>query len=237
MPFPHPTATKSAAAAQEFLPIEAIRDGVVMLKRGQELRSVLMVSSLNFALKSEEEQDALVYQYENFLNALDFPLEFVISSRRLNIHPYLEMLAEREREETNELLKVQIGEYAEFVKSFVELTNIVSKTFFAVVPFTPSVVERRGGLLKGLGALLGGRRAEARPSVASGPGAGGADGLFEQFKNQLQQRVDATMSGLRRLGLRAQPLGTEELVELFYGLYNPSEGERIRNAEHAPPTP
>ena len=211
--------SKSAAAAQEFLPIDAIRDGIVVLKGGQGYRVILMVSSLNFALKSEEEQDALVFQYENFLNALDFPLQFVIQSRRLNIRPYLDALAERGKEESNELLKVQIGEYAEFVKSFVEMTSIVSKTFFAAVPLTPSVAERRGGIFKGLAALFTGG---GKPAPAAG------DGEFAQWKSQLLQRVDAVASGLKRLGLRVQPLDTEELVELFYGLYNPSESSRIR---------
>lgn len=211
--------SKSAAAAQEFLPIDAIRDGIVVLKGGQGYRVILMVSSLNFALKSEEEQDALVFQYENFLNALDFPLQFVIQSRRLNIRPYLDALAGREKEETNELLKVQIGEYAEFVKSFVELTSIVSKTFFAAVPLTPSVAERSGGIMGGLSALFGGRAKTA-------PAAG--EGEFAQWRGQLLQRVDAVAGGLKRLGLRVVPLDTEELVELFYGLYNPSESSRIR---------
>lgn len=211
--------SKSAAAAQEFLPIDAIRDGIVALKGGQGYRVILMVSSLNFALKSEEEQDALVFAYENFLNALDFPLQFVIQSRRLNVRPYLDALAEREKEETNELLKVQIGEYAEFVKSFVELTSIVSKTFFAAVPLTPSVAERSGGIMRRLSALFGG-------GAKTAPAAD--EGEFAQWKSQLLQRVDAVAGGLKRLGLRVVPLDTEELVELFYGLYNPSESSRIR---------
>lgn len=210
--------SKSAAAAQEFLPIEAIHDGVVILKGGQGLRAVLMVSSLNFSLKSEEEQDALVYQYESFLNSLDFPLQFVVQSRRLNIHPYLDTLAERRKEESNELLRIQIGEYAEFVKSFVEMTSIVSKTFFAAIPFTPSIAARGGGIIRGITSLLGG------PKAAPANG----DGEFDQWKNQLLQRVDAVAAGLKRLGLRAAPLGTEELIELFYGLYNPTESQRIR---------
>lgn len=214
----------SAASAQAFLPIEAIRDGVIVLKGGAGLRSVLMVSSLNFALKSDEEQDALVAQYENFLNALDFPLQLVVQSRKLNIQPYLELLAERQGEETNELVKVQIGEYAEFVKSFVELTHIVSKTFFAVVPLTPSIAARSGGFFRGLTSRLAGARKAA------------SEDDFSQQKNQLLQRADAASAGLKRLGLRVVPLGTEELVELFYGLYNPTESQR-RGEAKAPERP
>ncbi len=210
----------STAASQEFLPIDAIRDNIVLLKGGGA-RAVLMVSSLNFALKSEEEQDALVFQYENFLNALDFPLQLIVQSRHLNIRPYLDILVERRKEETNDLLKIQIGEYADFVKSFVEMTNIVTKTFYAVVPFVPSVAERSSGFLKGLSLMFG---KSAKPGAKE-------DESFVQLRNQLLQRVDAVSAGLRRLGLRVAPLNTEELVELFYGLYNPSESQQIREDE------
>lgn len=214
--------TRSAAATQEFLPIEAIRDGVVILRGGEGLRAVLMASSLNFALKSEEEQDALTAAYQDFLNSLDFSIQFVVSSRRLNIQPYLETLGARQREETQELIKVQIAEYIEFVRTFVELTQIVAKTFYVVVPFQPSIAERRSGIFKGFTSLFerGGRGTEA--------GEGGEE--FAKFKSQLLQRVDAVSVGLQRLGLRVAQLSTEELVELFYGLYNPTESQRVQTA-------
>lgn len=213
------TQAKKALAAQEFIPIESIHDGAVVLKGGLGLRAVLMASSLNFALKSEEEQDALVFQYENFLNSLDFSIQFVVQSRRLNIQPYLETLAARQKEETNELLKVQIGEYMEFVKTFVELSHIVSKTFYIVVPFQPTAAERHAGVMKSFSFLLG--LGSQEPESAAGD-------EFVKFKNQLLQRVDAVSLGLRRLGLRTALLNTEELIELFYGLYNPSESQRPR---------
>ena len=210
---------QSAAATQEFLPVEAIRDGVVILRGGEGLRAVLMTSSLNFALKSEEEQDALTAAYQDFLNSLDFSIQFVVSSRRLNIQPYLDTLASRQREETQELIKVQITEYIEFVRTFVELTQIVAKTFYVIIPFQPSIVERRSGILRGLTSFFerGGRGAEA--------GEGGDE--FAKFKSQLLQRVDAVSVGLQRLGLRVAQLSTEELIELFYGLYNPTESQKI----------
>ena len=215
---PFTTKSKGSLASQEFLAVDAIRDGIIVLKGGQGLRAVLMASSMNFALKSEEEQDAVVAQYENLLNALDFPLEFAINSRHLDINPYLDTLREREKEETNELLKIQIGEYVEFVKTFVELSNIVAKTFYVAVPFTPSIVERKPGLLAGLSSLWG------KPVSAA---AADSEDQFAEFKTQLLQRVDAVSLGLRRMGLRAAMLNTEELVELFYGLYNPTESQKI----------
>ena len=143
-------------AAQQFLAIETIRDNAVVLK-DEGLRVVLMCSSLNFALKSENEQDAIIYQYQNFLNSLDFSIQFLIHSRRFNIAPYLDALQERYKEETHELMKIQIAEYSEFIKTFVDMTNIMSKTFYVVVPFNPTVFEK-GGWLGKLSILAGGSR-------------------------------------------------------------------------------
>lgn len=202
--------------------MESIRDGVVVLKDGQGLRAVLMVSALNFALKSEEEQDALVFQYENFLNSLDFPLQVVIQSRRLNIQPYVDTLVARQKEEANDLLKIQITEYVEFVKTFVELSHIVSKTFYVIIPFQTSVAEQHAGILRNISALWGATPTHSHPDAD-------ANREFTHWKEQLSQRIDAVSLGLRRLGLRVVELNTEELIELLYGLYNPTESQRIRS--------
>lgn len=206
----------NTASAKQFLAIDTIREDVIILKEGG-LRVVLMCSSLNFALKSTDEQDAITYQYQNFLNSLDFPLQFVVHSRKLNINPYIESLRIRQKDEENELLKIQINEYIDFISSFVDATNIMSKTFYAVVPFTPSILEQKG--------FAGG----IFNIFKSAPAAGEA-GPFEEQKNQLWQRVDAVVSGLRRMGVRCAPLNTEELIELFYGLYNPTEFEKTSSA-------
>lgn len=202
-------------SAQQFLAVETIREDVAVLKN-QSLRVILMCSSLNFALKSTDEQDAIIYQYQNFLNSLDFNVQFVIHSRRLNISPYLEALQERQRDEDNELLKIQIAEYREFIKTFVDMTNIMSKTFYIVVPFTPPLLES-SGILGGIFSALGLAK-EKNPAK---------NGSFTEYKNQLWQRVDTIMAGLQRFGVRSVPLNTEELIELFYGLYNPTEFERV----------
>lgn len=202
----------TTASAAQFLSIDTIREDVVVLKEGG-LRVVLMASSLNFALKSTDEQDAITFQYQNFLNSLDFPLQCVIHSRKLNIAPYIDSLRARQKEEDNELLKIQINEYIDFIASFVEMSNIMSKTFYVVVPFTPSILEQKG-IASGLFNMF----KSAPVATDAGP--------FEEQKNQLWQRVDAVVSGLRRMGIRSVPLNTEELIELFYGLYNPSEFEK-----------
>jgi len=204
----------AGTAAQQFLAIDSVREDTVLLKDGS-LRVVLMCSSLNLALKSADEQDAAIFQYQNFLNSLDFPLQFVIHSRRLNIAPYLESLKERQKEEENDLLKIQINEYAEFIRTFVDMSSIMSKTFYAIVPLTPISAEKKGGVLGGLFSSLGLGETPAQEKES-----------FEERKNQLWQRVDTAVSGLQRLGIRSAPLNTEELIELFYGLYNPTEFEK-----------
>src|SRR3989338_4446517 len=205
---------RSAGAVQNFLTIDSIRDGIITLKDGGQ-RMVLMASSINFALKAADEQDAVTYQYQNFLNSIDFPVQFIVHSRKLNIAPYLESLKEREKTETNELLKIQISEYVNFVKSFVELTNIISKTFYVVVPFFHTVIEKTGVLGKILPFLGGGQKKIDDKSDK-----------FEEFKVQIQQRADNVALGLQRFGIRTAPLNTEELIELLYGLYNPTEFEK-----------
>ena len=205
----------TGAPAQQFLAIDAIREDIVVMKDGA-LRVVLMCSSFNFALKSSDEQDAVIFQYQNLLNALDFPIQFVIHSRRLNIEPYLESLAERQREEGSELLRIQISEYIEFIKTFVAATNIMSKTFYVVVPFTPITLQKQGIVSKAL-ALVGIGKTDTAMDAR----------VFEERKRQLLQRADTITEGLQRFGIRSVPLNTEELIELFYGLYNPTEFEKV----------
>jgi len=206
-----------AESAQKILQIEEIRDGVLILKDGG-LRAVLMASSLNFALKSADEQTAIILQYQNFLNSLDFQVQFFIQSRRLNIEPYIDSLKEAEKKQTNELLRIQITEYMEFVRTFVRAANIVTKNFYIVIPFAPQVLastrEGFAGMIAGLMGK-GGARIKTMPKEK-----------FEEYKIQLWQRADTVAQGLVRAGVRAVPLNTEELIELFYGLYNPGELEK-----------
>jgi hypothetical protein len=209
---------RHAKASQDIIPIEEIRDGVVVMRDGS-LRAALMASSLNFALKSPDEQDAIISQYQNFLNSLDFSVQIMIQSRKLNIEPYLETLRERKKAETQELLRIQITEYITFVKEFVETSNIVSKAFYIVVPFNPAsaVLKNKKGIMDSLKNLFKGRE-EGKPLVS--------EENFAEYRTQLWQRVDTVTEGLIRSGVRAVPLNTEELIELYYGLYNPEETEK-----------
>jgi hypothetical protein len=200
----------AGTATQQFVPIERVRDGIVILKTG-ELRSVVITSSLNLALKSSDEQQAVLTQFQNFLNSLDFPVEFFIQSRRLNIKPYIDLLEERSADVKEDLLKIQIHEYMGFITRFAEETNIMTKHFFIVVPYIAAVTGNT-----------------ASKSLAFGLGSTNLSdqGAFETSRIQLEQRVATVMQGLSRFGLRGQKLGTEEVVELFYKLFNPGEQDR-----------
>src|SRR3989338_3101988 len=220
---PESKKSKTAKASQDFLTVETVRDGVAVLKNGG-LRMILMASAFNFALKAPEEQDAIIAQYQNFLNSVDFPLQFVVQSRKLNIEPYLARMKDFERTQENELLKIQTSEYIDFVREFVELSNIVTKSFYIIVPFSPSIAEKAGATAF-FGPLFGGSR---KGSQALN------DDNFSEFKTQLLQRVDSVQLGLQRFGVRSVVLKTEELIELFYGAYNLQEFEKDK-AEAAEP--
>lgn len=202
----------AAAASQQFLEIEEIREGVTILRNG-EMRAVVMASGINFALRSEEEQEALLYAYRDFLNSLDFSLQVIIQSRHMNIKDYLDMLKTLEEKEMNHLLKLQITEYRDFVKSFVALENVMTKRFFVVVPFGVGSLKQ--------GALDTFRAAFSPPKISKIP-----QEKFLEYKNQLMLRVEYVTSGLAQFEIKTHVLGTEELIELYWSLYNPGEGEK-----------
>ncbi|MDP2676066.1 MAG: TraC family protein [bacterium] len=212
------TAIQKSQAAQRFLPIQEVRDGIAITK-DKSMHIVLMASSINFALKSVDEQDAIIAQYQNLLNSLDFSLQFFIQSRKLDIEPYLDTLREALQGQTNELIKIQTREYIEFVKNFVQATNIVSKTFYAVVSYVPPLIKaNKGGIAGQLSDIFKGSKEDKEHYIP--------DEEFEEYKIQIWQRVNSVATGLARTGVRVVPLNTEELIELYYSLFNPGEIER-----------
>ncbi|MBP6948459.1 MAG: hypothetical protein KBC41_01220 [Candidatus Pacebacteria bacterium] len=198
-------------ATQEFVPIERVRDGIITLKTG-ELRAVLITNSLNLALKSEDEQQAILLQFQTFLNSLDFNIEFFVESRRLNIKPYIDILQARSKEIKEDLLKIQIHEYIGFITKFTEESNIMTKHFFITIPYFQSEQTSSNASLLPFGSSSSSKKNE--------------ETNFEASRIQLEQRISTVVMGLARFGLRAQKLGTEEVVELFYKLFNPSEQNR-----------
>lgn len=204
-------------AAQEFVPIKEIRDGIVVLKNGG-LRAIAMTSSLNFALKSEENQKAIILQFQNFLNSLDFAVQIFVESRRLDIRPYLALLEDRYKAQEAELMKIQTREYIDFVKAFTENTSIMSKTFFIVVPYTPSVIGGKRGLLP---VSMPSFKSKSQDEKAEDKEKG-----FEENRAQLEQRLSVIEQGLVRCGIRVAQLGTEEIIELYYKIFNPGDVDK-----------
>ncbi len=201
-------ANKSAAVStQQYLDIAEIRDDTVVLKDGS-LRAVLLVSSINFALKSEDEQNAIIQGYISFLNSLDFPLQIIIQSRRLAISGYLDSLLVKQKEQTNDLLRTQIAEYRDFITELVSLGEIMAKRFYVVVPYAPAG-GRRAGWFSQLAAVF----SPARVITLS-------ESLFKKYRDHLSGRIDKVVANLSSLGLTAIPLNTQSLVELYYNSYN-----------------
>ena len=211
-----PASSKTSRPTQQFVPVREIRNGVIIMKDGG-YRGVLMCSSINFALKSTEEQRAIVEGFQNFLNTLDFSIQIVVNSRKMDLRPYLALLAEKAPIQKTELLRLQLREYIEFVRSFAEQTNIMTKSFYIIVPYAP------------------------RPTVASatnflhhGPASAAvSEASFEEDRVQLEQRLSLITAGLSGTGVRAVPLGTEEIIELLYRAFNPGELENPIRLEAA----
>lgn len=200
---------------QDFIPIQEIRDGVIILKNGG-MRAVVLASSLNFALKSQDEQSSILMQFQNFVNSLDFSIQIFVQSKKLDIRPYIALLEDRYKEQATELMKIQVREYVDFIKTFVENTNIMSKSFFVVIPYDPPIL---GASKNPLAKMFPGKNVGMSDAAI-------ADAKFQEYRSQLEQRVAVVEQGLVRCGVRAAELGTEEVVELFYKLFNPGETEK-----------
>ncbi|MCA9376086.1 MAG: hypothetical protein KC925_03400 [Candidatus Doudnabacteria bacterium] len=210
---------KQAASTQKYLSFKAIRDGVVTLENGN-LRAIIMVSSINFSLLSFEEQKGKVFAYQDFLNSLDFPVQILVQSRKLNIKRYLERVKEEARVQENELLRVQMAEYHDFIGQLVELANITTNHFYVVVPFTSTPGQIKEG-------ILGRFRASSSPAEEVQE----KNKAFEKQAKELSLRVNNVISGLQGIGLQAAQLTTQEIVELLYAWYNPEMGSAQTLAE------
>lgn len=203
---------KSASSTQGFLLISEVKSDTVVTRDGG-LRAIIAVSSTNFVLKSTEEQEAILARYQSFLNALDFPVQILIRSRRLDISAYLRKLREKQMQQANELLRVQTEEYIEYISKLLEFGNIMSKTFYVIVPYAGSLVSKQG-LLKKFANLLN----PAKEIYSS------SEKFLEELR-VLNDRVAHIEGGLSSMGLRTMRLNSQELVELLYHSYNLSNVE------------
>lgn len=202
----------STNPSQDFVPINEIREGIMILKDGS-MRAVVLATSINFALKSTEEQESVIYQFQNFLNSLDFTIQTYIQSRKLDIRPYIALLEDRLRTQTSDLMKIQISEYIMFVKGLTEGSNIMTKSFFLVIPYAPisNTTKSIVGIFK--------KKNEFEDIKSKNDD-------FEEIKNQIEQRISVVEQGLSRCGVKVARLGSEELVELFYRIFNPGDAEK-----------
>ena len=202
---------KEAAASptQRYLDVAEAKEDVVVLKNGS-LRAILDVSAINFDLKASDEQEAIISQYQNFLNSVDFPLQILVNSRKLNIDTYIDFLTTKEKLQKTELMRLQISEYKSFIKQLVSLSDIMDKSFYIIVPFSP-IENTEQGFFSNIGSLINPQKniLEKREN-------------FETYKSQLYQRVDHIIAGLSGIGLKIAPLKTAELIELLFNAYNPT---------------
>lgn len=195
------------SATQDFVGIKDIKGNVIIEPSGKMV-SILLASSINFALKSLDEQQAILMQFQSFLNTLDFTLQIYVQSRRLNIDPYLMKLNELGENQDNDLMRIQLREYIEFIKTFTTEVDVMSKNFFVVIPYSPTAVTIKSGV----------------SSIFSGKGTAlGVDAKFEEHRLQLEQRISLVTEGLARIGVKTIALQQDELTELFYHIYNPAD--------------
>ena len=208
-----------AFSTQQSIPIAGVKDGIMILKDGS-YRMILEVSAVNFSLKSEQEQNSIIFQYQSFLNSLHFPVEIVIRSRRLDLTPYLEKIKKSADKSLNDLIKMQIGDYADFVSKLISLANIMKKSFYIVIPFDPINIRK----LNVFDSLFAKTQTFDHLKVT--------DLDFKKFTDELGQRASIVASGLASMGLHCFQLSTEQIIELFYQIYNPDESakERVNDA-------
>jgi len=213
---------KEFLSSQSLVPIDQVREGIAVLKNGA-LLSVLNVSGINFELKSESEQNDIINTWNNFLNNLGFSLQVLVQSRKINISNYINGLREKTQKETNELLKIQIEDYLEFIQNFVDLYSVIRKNFYVIVSYEPIVTERTS-FVKKIGESFKSMLNFTRPAFTISMPLTEED--FNKYQKQLLIRQNNVINGLARIGLASAPLTTDELIKLFYNLYNPETFEK-----------
>jgi hypothetical protein len=192
---------------QSFLHTKEIKQDTMVMDDGT-LRAILAVSSTNFDLKSQSEQDALIFSYQRFLNSLDFSIQIIMQSRRMDIATYTEKIKNIMEKQTNELLRMQTSEYIDFVDQLVQSGNIMNKNFYCVIPYNESIGSESGGFFS---SLFSRSRAKAITQRQKN---------FDHHRALLEERVTGVSSNLNGMGLRAIKLTTEQIIELVYNSYN-----------------
>jgi hypothetical protein len=220
--------TNDSNSTQNSLQIAEVRDGIVIMSDGS-FRSVVMVKSINFDLMSIQEQEAVEYSYQGFLNSLYFPIQIFERSQKIDLQPYIDKLDKIRTEHDNMLLALLMEDYIGYIDDVGQQTNIMDKKFYVVVPFFPVIdttnkaVEQSKTFLTGLGSLFNKQEQHITINEVD----------LENAKTELRNRVQATLAGLLQCGIKGLPLDTQELIELYYDTYNPDTATRqqLKNFE------
>lgn len=212
----------SANSTQNTLHISEIRDGIVIMNDGT-FRAVIMGKSINFDLMSPQEREAVEFAYQGFLNSLYFPIQIFIRSQKVDIGPYLDKLDKIRSEQESMLIALLMEDYVAFLADIAAQTNIMDKKFYIVIGYPDANADIRRtlktstGFFTGVVDLFGGSKT---PHVVID------EQTLENAKTELKNRVQAVMQGLLQCGVQSVPLDTQELIELYYGAYNPDTAAR-----------
>ena len=208
-----------ANSTQNSLLISEIREGMVIMADGS-FRAVIACKSINFDLMSSREREGVEFSYQNFLNALYFPIQIFIRSQRVDIGPYIDKLTTIRRSQDNMLLNVLMDDYIEFIDALSQEANIMDKSFFIVVPYftdgdTAKLVSQGKGFFD---KFFGVNKQKVVTKINKE--------TYDKAKDEIRNRIDSVLNGLLQVGIQASPLTTKQLGELYYNVYNPDTAVR-----------
>lgn len=207
-------------STQNSLQIAEIRDGIVIMNDGS-FRSVIMVKSINFDLMSSQEQEAVEFSYQGFLNSLYFPIQIFIRSQKVDLRPYIDRLDKIRSEHDNMLLALLMEDYVGFIADLSQQTNIMDKKFYVIIPYFPvadltKALTQSKNFFGGLKGLFNNKEQHVTVNEAD----------LNKAKDELRNRVQAALAGLMQCSIQGLPLDTQELIELYYDTYNPDTATR-----------
>jgi hypothetical protein len=213
-----PATASNPNSTQNTLQIAEVRDGIVIMNNGS-FRAVVMCKAINFDLMSPQEREAVEFAYQGFLNSLNFPIQIFMRSEKVDLKPYLKKLQKIRSEQDNMLLGLLIEDYVAFLDAIAQQTNIMDKQFYVVISYPDpnqdvrSTVKQSSGFFSGMADLFSSK--DKTPHVVIN------EKVLEDTKTELRNRVHSVVSGLQECGVQSLPLDTQELIELYYNVYNP----------------
>lgn len=214
-------------STQNTLLFSEMRENMIIMSDGS-FRAVIECESINFDLMSSREREGIEFSYQNFINSLYFPIQILVRSRRVDIGPYLDRLADIRRNQDNMLLNVLMDDYMDFIDVLAQEANIMDKSFYVVVPYYPAGEENAfKQQTKGLFSSFFSGKKEATVTKID-------QVTYTKAKDEIKNRIDSVMSGLFQIGVKSWQLNTRQLGELFYTSYNPDTSSRESLSEIDP---